>query len=382
MAVGQGRLVSVDFWRGFALLSIFVNHVPGHILSYYTFRNFGFSDSAELFVLLAGISAAFAYLRPMKAGAGLATMVRVLLRAFQLYAAHLALVVVAVVVVGGFALLTADTRILDVYHLDVVTLWPLESLIGIGVLTFQPAYLNILPLYVVLLLLAPALLFLARIRVGLALTASGALYLLTQALALTLPVWPGTGLWYFNPFAWQLLFACGLAMGVMIERDTNPVSCRALDLLAPAYLLASLVWALDGHHLPPDLSPLPGFLWDLDKTNLALPRLLHALALAYCVSRLPVEAWLKAHSRFCEPLALMGRRALPVFCVGTVLSLGAQVTRPSFDGALSYDLLVFFVGFSVQWLVAWTLERYGLGQRAGSRQVLAVPAAADGTVRG
>ena len=45
---------AVDFWRGFALVSIFVNHIPGIYYERFTHRNLSFSDSAELFVFLAG----------------------------------------------------------------------------------------------------------------------------------------------------------------------------------------------------------------------------------------------------------------------------------------------------------------------------------------
>jgi hypothetical protein len=51
----------VDLLRGVALLTIFVDHVPGNLLGYLTFRNFGFSDAAELFVVLAGFSSMMAY---------------------------------------------------------------------------------------------------------------------------------------------------------------------------------------------------------------------------------------------------------------------------------------------------------------------------------
>ena len=58
------RLASVDFWRGFALVTIFVNHIPGNILEPFTHKNFGFSDAAEVFVFLAGVGVAFAYAEP------------------------------------------------------------------------------------------------------------------------------------------------------------------------------------------------------------------------------------------------------------------------------------------------------------------------------
>ena len=47
---------AVDFWRGFALVSIFINHIPGIWYERLTHRNVSISDSAELFVFLAGWS--------------------------------------------------------------------------------------------------------------------------------------------------------------------------------------------------------------------------------------------------------------------------------------------------------------------------------------
>ncbi len=47
---------AVDFWRGFALVSIFINHIPGIYYSKFTHANYSISDSADLFVFLAGWS--------------------------------------------------------------------------------------------------------------------------------------------------------------------------------------------------------------------------------------------------------------------------------------------------------------------------------------
>ncbi|MFG1372076.1 OpgC domain-containing protein [Xanthobacter oligotrophicus] len=370
MTGAEGRLLSIDFWRGFALLTIFVNHVPGHVLSFYTHRNFGVSDAAELFVLLAGISAAFAYLRPFAPGGRVRTTARIVLRAFSLYVAHLALVIMAIVVVGGFVVLTGDSRMLEWLHLDLVQASPIEALVGMGLLTYQPAYLNILPLYVAVLLMAPVLLLLARFSLRLMLAVSFAFYLLAQFADLSPPVWPGSGWWFFNPFAWQLLFACGLALGALIDRGLKSAAHPVLDVLAPLYLFATLVWVLLGFPASLEVAPLPAFVWDFDKTNLALPRVLHVLALAYCVSRLPVERWLKAKGHG-APLILMGRHALPVFCLGTVLSLAAQVTRPLFDGALAFDLLILVVAFTLQWSLAWVLEWQGQGRARAPQGAMA-----------
>ena len=51
---------AVDFWRGFALLTIFINHVPGNAFEPFTYSHFSISDAAELFVFLAGWAIALA----------------------------------------------------------------------------------------------------------------------------------------------------------------------------------------------------------------------------------------------------------------------------------------------------------------------------------
>ncbi len=47
---------AVDFWRGIALITIFINHIPGNYWGRFTHANYSISDSADLFVFLAGWS--------------------------------------------------------------------------------------------------------------------------------------------------------------------------------------------------------------------------------------------------------------------------------------------------------------------------------------
>ena len=50
------RDLRIDFFRGLALYMIFVDHVTGDPLSMLTYRILGFSDAAEIFVILSGIA--------------------------------------------------------------------------------------------------------------------------------------------------------------------------------------------------------------------------------------------------------------------------------------------------------------------------------------
>jgi len=55
------RDARIDLFRGAALLATFVNHIPGNPGRFLTWNWLGFSDAAELFMLLAGLSLALAY---------------------------------------------------------------------------------------------------------------------------------------------------------------------------------------------------------------------------------------------------------------------------------------------------------------------------------
>src|ERR1700691_724980 len=90
MAVPMGartlpRDARVDVLRGMALFMIFIDHVPGNLLSLVTLRNFGFADAAELFVLLAGFASMAAYGGSFSRDGIVPGLRRVLLRCLHLY---------------------------------------------------------------------------------------------------------------------------------------------------------------------------------------------------------------------------------------------------------------------------------------------------------
>src|SRR3954447_24696144 len=75
-------------------------------------------------------------------------------------------------------------------------------------LKFKPVNMDVLPLYIVLLLLFPPILWLLIRRPMLALAASVGLYAVSWEFEWNLEAYP-SGTWLFNPFAWQLLFVFG-----------------------------------------------------------------------------------------------------------------------------------------------------------------------------
>jgi hypothetical protein len=191
------------------------------------------------------------------------------------------------------------------------------------VLLHQLGNVNILPLYIVLLLMTPALLTLARRSDWLMLAASVVLYAVTRLFDLNLPNWPLDGGWYFNPLAWQLIFALGIFVGRRIKTGGIGYDRRlfALSLLT---IVASAFVATNGFRLMPGLWIEARAFIDPTKTDLGLARLVHFLALAYVIAHSGVTQMIRSTPVF-APLALMGRYSLPVFATGTVLTAIGEV---------------------------------------------------------
>jgi len=56
-----GRDLRIDACRGIALWWIFLDHIPNNVGSWLTLQNYGFSDAAEVFMFVSGVTCALAY---------------------------------------------------------------------------------------------------------------------------------------------------------------------------------------------------------------------------------------------------------------------------------------------------------------------------------
>jgi len=323
------RIDGIDFWRGFALLTIFIDHGPANIFQHVTLGNFGFSDAAELFVFLSGASVALAFGSRFFRGETAAAIRGIFRRAFTLYWVQVLTSLLTIAIFAAAALWWDNDDLINDDDRGTVMSSPLRGISAIMALAHQFANVNILPLYVVLLLITPALLVLARRNDWLMLLASGLLYLVARVLELNLPSWPLDGGWYFNPLAWQFIFAIGLFFGRRLRSGGIPFD-RRLFALCLAVLAASFAVLTDGFGLVPSLWRDMREVLDHSKTHLGLVRLVHYLALAYVIRHSGLTQLLRRTWVF-SPLALMGRHSLPVFATGCVLTTIGEViveTRP------------------------------------------------------
>ncbi len=346
----------IDFWRGFALVTIFVNHVPGLYFERFTYRNASLSDAAELFVLLAGWALRKLVDSTPKEGAAAGLVFRLAGRALDVYVAQLVITEIAIAILAASSILLDAPFLLDWHNASAVFHDPVRAHIGTVVLTHQLGYFNILPLYVVLMLGAPLIPSIHRAAPSALLPASLAIYAATLVLGVNLPTWPIEGTWFFNPLAWQAVFVLGyLAAGTdgfggFVRRHRTSLRWLALPVVALGALAALARYSPD----PIDL-PEPTLFFMFDKTFLSPARLLHALALAVLLG-----GAFATIRRFLPPLtdylALLGRNSLQVFCAASLLSLIGQILRFASGGTFAIDAVIVSVGVSILGAVAWASD--------------------------
>jgi hypothetical protein len=257
----------------------------------------------------------------------------VMRRAWTLYIAHIFLFVIYTAQVAYSAEALDRAYYLDETKLDVLANAPYQAMLQALLLRFQPSLLNILPLYVMLLLIFALALPLLRRRL-LLLGLSFAVYAAARVTGLNFQSWIAGEVWYFDPFAWQFLFMIGAVLSYAPPRW--PRVRWPFDGLSVAILLAGLVviWVIDLH--PRILAAMPDlvirFIITEDKTGLHPFRLLSILALTWLVVRTVPQgaAWLR--SQVAAPLVLMGQNSLPVFCFGIFFGFIARLGLEYDDG--------------------------------------------------
>ncbi len=330
------RIGSIDFWRGSVLIAILVDHIPGNLLESLTPRNFGLSDSAEAFVFLSGLSVGLIYL-PRARKQGLMAVARgCLQRALKLYSTHVALTLAAVAIFAAAWWMSGVDELIAAHGRSLLLNSPVSGLAGIAALSHQLGYFNILPLYIVLMLWAPAALAMTLRGPLLALTTSVSIYGGARVLDWRLPSWPEPGGWFFNPFAWQLIFTLGLVCAIL-WRSGPPRATPGRVSLALATLAVAALVVTSVAGFAPGFRDAATLHLDVAKQDLGLARLAHFLALAYLVAIAP------GLSRIVDGVSgraiqSLGRNSLAVFAAGSLLSAIGQAGLGAASPQLSPEL--------------------------------------------
>ncbi len=349
----ENRRWELDAMRGLMLVLMALTHFPTR-LSDPLGQPFGYVSAAEGFVLLSAYMAGMVYgttarregTEPMKSA--------FFNRALKLYACQLALLVFSFTAIAGLAMLGREDAVTGLLGFYLERPW--VAMASASLLLYNPALLDILPLYIVFMLISPMLLLRGmahgwRGAVGLSLALwLGAQFGLGPALHQTLTGWFDMPVRYgdmgaFETLAWQFLWVLGLWLGAT-HSDPSAAPTRFprwMLLLALTFALCSLLWRHWAGQVP--LPGHDGVNLMFDKWHLGPLRLINVLALM--VLLMHFSPWLKRHLPRMRLLETLGKAALPVFCAHLVIALLALglfgAARPDRPGAV--DGLILFVGF-------------------------------------
>lgn len=323
MKTNPSRRLRYDFFRGVALLFICFDHIVfqsngipfwGMVTPWY----WGLSDAAEIFIFVSGLTFALVYARRLDTYGILKTVRAGLVRIWQLYRTYLVLVFLSIGSMIGLSSLFQT----EIDALGAFVAAPLPETFAIVSLSTS---INILPLYMVLIILALPALMLLRWAPHLTLGMSFGIYVLSQLVGPSL----GGGLfadWTFHPLAYQLLFVLG--MYVVVTNPPLPIHWGVVVgtsvLLLGVALQMWLVPRLVGHGLlsPASILNIPMPTMDAtQKTMFGVHRLFYFLGLAYVVTVLTPAANAFWNRPLWRPVLITGQHSLSVYCFGELLAV-------------------------------------------------------------
>ena len=359
--VAAERELRLDLFRGLALWLIFIDHLPQNLLTWLTIRNYGFSDATEIFIFISGYTASFVYGRAMRDSGFVVATARILRRVWQIYVAHVFLFTIFLAEISYVAtsfenpLYSEEMGIMDFLKEPDVTI--VQALL----LRFRPVNMDVLPLYIVLMLFLPLILWLMRRSPDLTLGLSVLLYAATWQFDLYLSAYPN-GAWFFNPFAWQLLFVFGAWCAQGGAQRLSPILASRITLwICFAYLLFSflvtLTWYVPqlGHFMPRRLEQ---WMYPISKTDLDVLRFAHFMALAAVTVRFLPKDWPYLKSPWLRPLILCGQHSLEIFCLGVFLAFAGHFLLAELSGGTGLHFIISISGILIMSAAAWLFSWY------------------------
>lgn len=322
------RIHAIDAIRGACLINILVNHITLGSLNAASPSKIAFCDSADVFVLLSGISAFLAYGARMSDDDIAGATYKIWRRALQIY-----LVALTVLTLSFFIYFVSDlfADIPPLKRGPVEVFSAVDPLVYIWhAITLQQSvgYSMVLRLYVFLMILAPSYLWLAARRFWYPLIPAALIWIISGHAKL---IWHDslTGeLLSMTLLPWQLAFAAGISLGAAIVAKVELPRSKALVAAALVFVVGATLVLVVGPFVSSDIQ---GWIearneefWTGASKSFQSPlRVLYLFSLAYLFVAFPkAPVFRLLHSA--PPHGLLnqfGRNSLEVFAVGAVLAV-------------------------------------------------------------
>ena len=318
------RRPEIDAARGLMLVWMTTTHLPT-VLNNYSNQPFGFVSASEGFIFLSALFTGLIYWR-MAEREGLREMRwKLWMRAVRLYWYHALLLAFTFLVAVPIA--THGDRpglhnLLNFYFIA----GPARAISEAALLIYRPPLLDILPMYIIFLVLSPIALTLGKkIGWGPLLSAATCIWLLAQlglrqsiydlshVLRLKIPL---NEMGSFDLWGWQLCWILGLYCGVKWASGDLKVEEWARRVTIPAAILAVAFCGVryaTGYGLD-----MGRFAVLFDKWHLGPLRIVNFA----CASALLIRFQDFVKPLAVRPLVMMGQASLQVFCVHLLFCFG------------------------------------------------------------
>src|ERR1700731_1860448 len=314
----MGRRLEIDAVRGLMLVWMVLTHLPT-FLPTYTNQPFGFVSASEGFIFLSALFTGRIYFRLAERDGYPAMRHKLLLRTLRLYGYHALLLAFSFLVAVPMAPRGNRPQLhnlLDFYF----TVGPKQAVTEAFLLIYRPPLLDILPMYILFLLITPLALTIAR-RVGWSSILAGSTTIwflahlglreaehnfVNSVLRIHIPI---NEMGSFDLWAWQFLWILGLWFGVRWAQGNLPVEKWARRVVIPAAIVVAVL--LPFRYAVGRGIELGAFEPLFDKWHFGAVRLINFAAAAALLIRF--QQILKPLA--VRPLVLLGQASLQVFCV-------------------------------------------------------------------
>ncbi len=220
------RLEILDGMRGYFLVFMVLNHLTfegGYLLVKFNHGELGYVQDAQGFVFLSGLLVGMVYARRMLKEGYASGARKVRKRAFEIYR-YAAGCLLAVMALG--LVLSASSTYWEPWLWSLADHDPFYAIASL-LLLYQPTYMDILPQYIVYMLVSPPLIWLCVTGRWKWVAALSAVLWIAVQLGLHFPIANGIGSLLgmlhdermfrtaFNVLAWQAVFMSGLILGAL-----------------------------------------------------------------------------------------------------------------------------------------------------------------------
>ena len=298
------------------LLWITLTHLPT-VASVYVNQPIGFFSAAEGFIFLSALFTGRIYFRVAERDGFAAMKHKLGLRTLRLYGYHALLMAATFLIavpIAEHGNRPGLHNLLDFYF----AVGPLRSGVDAALLVYRPPLLDILPMYIIFLLLTGAVMTVAaRLGWKYVLGGSFALWLLAQFglrqsaygllthLGVSIPL---NQMGSFDLWAWQFLWMLGLWFGVRWAKNDLNLQDWAKKLTFPALLIVAVFLVL--RYSVGNGVELGRLEINFDKWHLGGVRLIDFSAFAILLIR--AQSFVKTLA--VRPLVMLGQSSLQVFC--------------------------------------------------------------------